>query len=218
MVYRNRQDAGRKLAERLRRFKNKDAVVLSLPRGGIVLGAEIAKELKLPLGLILVRKIGHPNYPEYAIGAVVEDEPPVYNQIEVAQIDHQWLKEAENAARELIAKRRDFYYDGDVVPPEIAGRTVIIVDDGIATGLSMQAAVLSMKNRHAKQIIVAVPVSSVESMEMLKKMDVEMLVLDNPHEFRGAVGAHYRQFEQVEDEQVRKILGEVSYELHQAVA
>ncbi len=94
MRYLNRQDAGKRLAHRLKRFQGDDVVVLALPRGGIVLGAEIAKELRAPLGLVLVRKIGHPNYPEYAIGAIAEDEASVYNEREVAAIDTNWLKQA----------------------------------------------------------------------------------------------------------------------------
>lgn len=218
MRYEDRKDAGRKLAESLRRYKQKDSVVLALPRGGVVLGAELATEFSMPLGVILVRKIGHPSHPEYAIGALIEGEEPVYNRSEVATAGSEWLSRAEDEARKLIARRHDLYYDEDVAPPLIKGRPVIIVDDGIATGLTMKAAVLAMKNQHVKHITVAVPVAPKDSVDMLKTIADEVIVLDDPERFLGAVGAHYRHFDQVDDEEVRRLLKEASYELHQAAA
>src|ERR1039458_10063063 len=109
MRYFNRQDAGRHLAKRLSHFKGSDIVVLALPRGGIVLGAEVARVLEAPFGLVLVRKIGHPYYPEYAIGAIAEDEAPFYNEREAAAVDAIWLKRAESSARMLIERRRQLY-------------------------------------------------------------------------------------------------------------
>ena len=213
MRYANRQKAGKSLSKALKRFRGGDVVVLALPRGGIVLGAEVAKDLKAPLGLILVRKIGHPSYPEYAIGAVAEDEKPVYNESEVVALDKTWLKKAEASARQLIEQRRKLYYGGDFVPPEIAGKVVIVVDDGIATGLTMEAAVRAAKHKHPKKLIVAVPVAPHESVGTLESLADEVIVLDNPDNFMGAVGSHYMEFGQVGDEEVKILLREVRDDL-----
>lgn len=218
MSYINREDAGKRLAQVLRHFKGKDTVVLALPRGGIVLGAEVAKELKAPLGLVLVRKIGHPSYSEYAIGAVAEGEKPVYNENEVATIDEEWLKEAEASARELIEHRHELYYGEDLTPPETEGKVVLLVDDGIATGLTMEAAVRAMQNKHAKRVIVAVPVAPRDSIDTLEAIADEVVVLDNPDSFLGAVGSHYMEFEQVDDEEVRTLLREVRDEIQQTAS
>lgn len=218
MSYLNRQDAGKRLAQVLRHFKGKDTVVLALPRGGIVLGAEVARVLYAPLGLVLVRKIGHPLAPEYAIGAIAEDESPVYNRNESAGIEPAWLKQAEANARELIEHRRKLYYGDDFAPPEVRAKTVILVDDGIATGLTMEAAVQAMRNKQPKKIIVAVPVASVESVDKLQPIADEVVVLDNPADFLDAVGAHYIEFDQVEDEEVKTLLREVNYDLHKSTA
>lgn len=216
--YIDRQDAGRHLAKVLRRFEGDDVVVLALPRGGIVLAAEVARELEAPLGLVLVRKIGHPTAPEYAIGAVVEDEKPVYNEDEAVIVDTGWLKQAEKSARELIERRRKLYYGKDLAPPDVAGRTVILIDDGIATGLTMEAAVRAVHSKHPKQIIVAVPVASVESVAELEDLADEVIVLDKPARFRGAVGSHYMEFEQVNDEEVKTLLWEVNDDLRKSNA
>ena len=215
MRYVNRQDAGQRLAKVLRRFAKDDVVVLALPRGGIVLGAEVARELEAPLGLVLVRKIGHPSYAEYAIGAVVEGEPPLYNENEIAAIDEKWLKQAEVAARKLIERRRKLYYGEDLVPAEVAGRVVILVDDGIATGLTMEAAVRATRNKHPKRIIVAAPVASAETLNELESLADEVVILDKPKSFMGAVGSHYTEFEQVDDKEVRELLWEVNDDLRQ---
>ncbi len=218
MIYRNRQQAGKELAKALIRYKGEAAVVLALPRGGIVLGAEVAKSLRVPLGLVLVRKIGHPSYAEYAVGAIAEDETPIYNQSEIANIDKTWLKHAETAARELIVRRREQYYGKDFVAPSLLNKTAIIVDDGIATGLTMQAAVKAVRNKHSKQVIVAVPVASQESVDALKDSVDQLIVLDNPENFLGAVGAHYQEFDQVNDEVVGRLLREVHDDMLQNTA
>ena len=206
MRYYDRQDAGQRLARRLKRFENNDIVVLALPRGGIVLGVEVARVLGAPLGLVLVRKIGHPAYSEYAIGAVAEEEAPIYNEDELLGIDKAWLKSAVASARQLIEHRHELYYEDGFVPPNVEGKTVILVDDGIATGLTMKAAVRAVQNKQAKRVIVAVPVASQESVGTLETIADEVIVLDDPRKFLGAVGAHYQQFEQVDDEEVRTLL------------
>lgn len=217
MRYTNRQDAGERLADTLwPLFKDDDVVVLALPRGGVVLGAEVAKALSAPLGLVLVRKIGHPFAPEYAIGAVAEDEQPVYNENEVASVDKLWLERAEEAARALIAMRRELYYGNNndgIVPPDIEGKTVILVDDGIATGMTMIAAVRAVRSKHPKRVVVAVPVAAQESIVELEVLVDEIVVLDDPEAFLGAIGAHYQDFPPVDDHEVKAILKEATNEL-----
>lgn len=208
MSYVSREDAGKQLAQVLRRFKSNDLVVLALPRGGVILGAEIAKELEAPLGLVLIKKIGHPLYPEYAIGAIAEDEPPVYNPNEIEYMDEYWLRGAEARAQDMIRHRRELYYDGDFIPPNVEHKVVILVDDGIATGLSMEAAVRAIRNKNARRIIVAVPVASPESVDILEDIADRVIVLENPFSFSGVVGNHYMRFEQINDEEVQMLLRE----------
>lgn len=217
MSYINREDAGRRLARALWRFRGADdTVVLALPRGGVVLGAEVARALGVPLGLVLVRKIGHPSYAEYAIGAIAEDYEPVYNEGEAKTIGKDWLREAESEARELIRQRRDLYYGNDFQPPVVKHKTVILVDDGIATGLTMKAAVQATRNKQARHIIVAVPIASKGSLETMETIADKVVVLDNPEDFVGTVGGHYQEFEQVDDEEVRALLREVHKERSQS--
>ncbi len=213
MVYDNRQDSGRRLGHLLCRFRHEVVVVLALPRGGVVIGAEVARMLLAPLGLVLVRKVGHPGNPEYAIGAIAEDGPAVYNENEVSLVDAAWLKHAEAAARKLIADRRKIYYGSDFTPPTIEDKTIIIVDDGIATGLTMEAALRAVRLHHPRKIIAAAPVAPQDSIDMLAELADEIVIADSPKHFLGSVGAHYRQFEQVDDEEVKKLLREVQDEL-----
>jgi putative phosphoribosyl transferase len=209
-MYKDRTEAGLQLARKLECFKGEDAVVLALPRGGIVLGAEVAKALEAPLGLVLVRKIGHPAYSEYAIGAIAEDEKPIYNQKELLGLDGQWLEDTTDAARKINERRRELYYGNDFTPPEIEGKIAILVDDGIATGLTMEAATRAVQNKNTKKVIVAVPVAPADSVNMLKTVADEVIVLDNPENFLGSVGSRYKKFEQVNDEEVRTLLREVN--------
>lgn len=203
-MYEDRAEAGTLLARKLGHLKANGAVVLALPRGGIVPAAKVAEALQAPLGLVLVRKIGHPDWPEYAIGAVAERDEPLYNPQELLHTDKQWLMQAEAAARNLIEQRRRLYYS-DFTPPDPAGKTAVIVDDGIATGLTMEAAVRSI-GKQAERVVVAVPVAAADTVATLEKLADEVVVLENPEQFRGAVGAHYRHFEQVTDEEVRNLL------------
>lgn len=204
-MFADRVEAARQLAVVLSQRDVKQPVVLALPRGGVVLGAVLAAELSAPLGLVLVRKIGHPYSPEYAVGAVAEDEPPLLNEAEAAALDPQWLKTATSQARQLIKQRRQRYYGGDT-PTPITGKTAIVVDDGIATGLTMMAAVRSLKRRGANRIIVAVPVAPADSIKAVQSLADEVIVLLPPSRFLGAVGNHYRDFPQVEDAEVKRLL------------
>jgi len=213
MYFVSRQDAGQQLGRALRHFGRDDVVILALPRGGVVIGAEVARTLLVPLGLVLVRKIGHPNNPEYAIGAIAEDQPAVYDEREAGGVSQDWLKRAETDARKLIEDRRKLYYSDDFTPPKLKGKVVILADDGIATGLTVEAAVRAISQQQPKKIVVAVPVAPSDSVGTLKSLVDEVIVLDKPKNFLGAVGAHYQRFEQVDDKEVKALLREVQDDL-----
>lgn len=205
MIFKNRIEAGQKLAEKLGAYKNKkDAIVLALPRGGVVLGAEIAKILDLPLDIIVPRKIGHPENPEYAIGAITETGEGIFNEAERARVDPKWL-EGEIEKEKKEAQRRLKTYRGDRPPLNLKNKTVLIIDDGIATGLTMRAAIVSVRAQNPKKTVVAVPVSAQDSAETIKKEADDLVVLNTPL-FFGAVGAFYENFPQTEDEEVVRLL------------
>lgn len=206
MKFIDRQSAGQALARKLRGKVLDNAVVVALPRGGVVLGFEVAKSLDVPLGVILVRKIGHPAYVEYAIAALAEGDKLVYSETELMPVDELWLAAAEEKTRQQIAQQRALYFTPNFFQPEIAGNTVVIVDDGMATGLTMQAAVRSVRRQHPEQVLIAVPVASLESIELIEPMVDEIVVLDKPKNFRGVVGAHYLHFPQIKDITVRQLL------------
>ncbi len=205
MLYKDRRDAGQRLAKALDHFRDDDTVVLALPRGGIVLGAEVAMRLRAPLGVVLVRKIGHPDNEEYALGAVAEGGAPVYNE-DKNDVSQEWLSRAVAAAHQLNAQRAALYLDKNLLAPKTAGKTVILVDDGIATGLTMETAVKAVLGQRPKRIIVAVPVAPPDCIAKLEKLADEVIVLEDPMEFLGSVGAHYQHFAQVDDEEVKTIL------------
>lgn len=208
----NRQEAGRQLADRLRQFKDPNTLIFALPRGGVPLGVEIAKSLQTSLGLIVTRKIGHPYNPEYAIGAVSEHGKAIYNMSEIMQVDRNWLKNEEAKLKNEI-KRRRFHYG--VGLPEIGSpktleeKTAIIVDDGIATGFTMMAAIDDLKKRKPKKIIVAIPVVPEEMARHLEEHVDEVVALERTRHYRGAVSAYYDSFNQVDDKEVIALLEQV---------
>ena len=206
-MFKNRVDAGRQLAEKLAKYRGQDAVVLALPRGGVVIGREIARALELPLDIAVARKIGHPLSPEYAIGAVDDTGAIILNDAETESVSQAWLSdEIEREKKE--AERRVKAYRGGRKPIPISGKTALIVDDGIATGLSMRLVVRSLRAQNPARIVVAVPVASAEAVRGLRKEADEVITLEPPEEFLGAVGAHYIEFEQVEDAEVIRLLSE----------
>lgn len=206
MRFLNRREAGKQLATKLMDFKAKDSLVLALPRGGVVVAREISEMLNLPLGTVLVKKLSHPYYPEYAIGAVAENDKPIYSSPEVTAINSSWLKTAEDDAHSLIEHRRQLYYGKHFVPPEVYKKTIILVDDGIATGLTMKAAIRHVRKLKPKQIIVAVPVASLSSIALIKPLIDQLIIVDNPNNFLGSVGSHYDEFEQISDREVKRLL------------
>lgn len=204
-MLKNRPEAGVLLAQKLQEYKGTDAVVLALPRGGVVVGRALADALSLPLDIIATRKIGHPTNPEYAIGAVDANGLSVFNEAEVASVDPEWLKE-ETERQKDEAKRRTILYRKGKSPVDLSGRVAIVIDDGIATGFTMRLAVKAARKEKPKKIIVAVPVAPADSISEIRNEGADEIILLEPsEEFLGAVGAHYQEFEQIEDKEVIKL-------------
>ena len=208
MPFRDRVDAGRKLALALRNFRGHEVVVLALPRGGVPVAAEVAAALHAPLDLILVRKIGVPMQPELAMGAVVDGpEPHVVRNDDV--VDLAGVSEEEFTAirdRELLEiERRRQKYLGDRAPAEVAGRVAIVIDDGIATGATIRAALQAVRPRRPQCLVLAVPVAPSSTLFELRDEADEIICLED-HESFGAIGFYYRNFRQVDDQEVMETL------------
>ncbi|EGJ49390.1 phosphoribosyltransferase [Desulfocurvibacter africanus] len=207
MVFDDRTDAGRKLAERLGEYRNKqDVLVLGLPRGGVPVAYEVAEHLGAPLDVFLVRKLGAPGNEEFALGAIATGGVRVINNYALRQMGVSTEALAAVAAREQRElERRESLYRGDEAEPDIAGKVVILVDDGLATGATMRAAVLAVKVKKPQKVVVAVPTGSAEACHILNAEADEVLCLDVPTHF-GGVGAWYRDFAQTSDEEVLDLL------------
>ncbi len=209
MIFKDRQDGGRQLIPKLEQFKdNSDVIVLGLPRGGVVTAFEITKALNLKLDLVVPRKISAPGNPEFAIGAIAEDGEAVLNEsvISTYKISQEYIdQEVENEKKE--AQRRLSTYRGNLPPLDLKDKTAILVDDGIATGSTMRAAIKSVKAKGAKKIIVAVPVTSQDALEKISQEVDEFIYLKAPT-FFGAVGAFYDSFSQTEDEEVIELVNQ----------
>lgn len=209
MEFKNRREAGVLLAHELDKFRGEDAVVYALPRGGVPIGIEVAQHLELPLDLIIVRKIGHPWQPECAIGAVTEGGDVITDREEYGSVDEIWLRhEADRQIQE--ARRRRQVYLGGRAPTPVEGKTAIVVDDGIATGFTLRAAIASARALKPRKIVVAVPVAPADTVRELTGLVDDVVVLHAPEHFRGAIGAYYEDFSQVSDEEVKERLEEVS--------
>lgn len=201
----DRSEAGRKLAEKLKKYRDRDVVVYALPRGGVVVGAEIAKRLHAPLDLIIVRKVGHPYNPEYALCALSENTHMVCNEEELAEVDKKWFEVQVQNERREAKRRREVYLEGRK-PIAAKGKIAIIVDDGVATGLTMFVAILEIKHQNPKRIVVAVPVAPADTADQIKSKVDEFVALEIPEIFLGAIGAYYKFFPQVSDEEVIKLM------------
>lgn len=208
MPFRNRAEAGRQLATALGRYKDRHPLILALPRGGVPVAAEISAALNAPLDLVLVRKIGTPLQPELAMGAIVDADPPVVVRNEdIIRLDG--ISEAAFDAvrdRELaeIARRRTRYLGGRK-RARIAGRTVIVVDDGVATGATTRAALRGVRAQGPEKLVLAVPVAPTEIIEDLRR-EADDVVCLKQHELFGAIGYYYQDFSQVSDEAVGALL------------
>ena len=209
MRFKDRSEAGKQLALALEKYRDQPAIVYGLPRGGVVLAVEIARELRLPLDLVIPRKIGHPYNPEYAIGAVSEEGEPVYNQWEIARVDRHWLENQVNSERQEARRRREQYLQGRE-PLAVTGKTAILVDDGIATGLTMLAAIRDIKRRQPSRVVVAIPVAPEDTVERLLQEADEVVGVDITSHYLGAVGAYYAYFPQVSDAEVIRLMQQAS--------
>jgi putative phosphoribosyl transferase len=207
MHFANRADAGRALAEQLQAYAGRsDVVVLAIPRGGVVVGFEIARALAVALDIYLVRKLGAPGREELAMGAIASDGTRVLNASLISRLgisDQEIASTALQEGREL--ERRERAYRGDRPAVDVRGRTVILVDDGLATGASMRAAALALRARRPGRIIIAVPVGAKDVCAMLRPL-VHEVVCPNAIETLSAVGAAYDDFSQTSDDEVCKLL------------
>jgi putative phosphoribosyl transferase len=210
-MFADRMDAGQRLGASLRDFIGRECagdevVVLALPRGGVPVAYQVAKTLGSPLDVFVVRKLGAPQQPELAMGAIASGGVSVINEeiVRVLRVTPEELAEtAERETREL--ERRERTYRGDRAPMDVKGRCVLLVDDGVATGYTMRAAVAALRQREPKKIIIAVPVAAKDTCDELKRHADAVVCLVTPFDF-AAVGQWYRHFDQTSDEEVRLLL------------
>ncbi len=206
MLFRNRSEAGRRLAAELRDLVDGDLVVLALPRGGVPVGFEVARALNVPLDVLVVRKLGTPGQEELAMGAIAPGGVQVLNWevVDACAISPQQIDAvAAREAREL--ERREQRYRGNRERVELRGRTVILVDDGLATGSTMRAAIAAVRQQKPKKVVAAVPVAARSTCVELQEEADEMVCLYTPLQFH-AVGQWYQDFSQTTDEEVRELL------------
>jgi predicted phosphoribosyltransferase len=206
-MYENRIDAGTQLAEKLQKFKDEKVVVLAVPRGGLPIGAIVAKTLEAPLDVALTKKIGHPYHKEYAIGAVSLEDVILTDALGVTQ---GYIEEEVLRIRKKLRHRHDQYY-GNRSPENLKDKTVIIVDDGIATGNTLLATVELVDNQKPAKIVVAIPVAPASGLDKFKKNEKvdETICLLVPNNFQ-AVGQFYEEFFQVSDQEAIRILEETN--------
>lgn len=207
MIYRNRAEAGKHLATKLATYANRDDVmVLALPRGGVPVAFEVAKELGAPLDVFLVRKLGVPGHEELAMGAIASGGVRVLNDdvVDYLEISDDVI-DAFTAIELEELERRERVYRGDRPEPEVRGKTVILIDDGLATGSTMRAAVMALRQLNPARIVVAVPVSAPETCDEYRMGVDEIICAVTPEPFYG-VGQWYRDFSQTTDDEVSELL------------
>ena len=203
----DRKDAGQKLAQKLAQYANRpDVIVLALPRGGVPVGYEVARALNAPLDVFIVRKLGVPGQEELAMGAIASGGVRILNQDIVQALGIPASVIDQVAAREWqeLRRREKLYREGRPAP-DLAGRTVILVDDGVATGATMRAAIKAVRQQNPAKVIVAVPVSALETYYDLAREADEVVALATPEPFFG-VGLWYEHFDQTSDDEVRRLL------------
>jgi putative phosphoribosyl transferase len=207
-MFSDRRDAGVQLTSRLKEYKDQTGVlVLALPRGGVATGHEIARFLNVPLDIVIVRKIGFPGQPELAIGAVSETGTVVLNEsiISTYGVPKDYIEREIFRQKEEISRRTKLYRKGKRLP-SLEGKTIILVDDGVATGATMKAAITTMREEKLKKLIVALPVAPPDVADELEQMVDTFICIETPFDFM-AVGAYYHDFTQVSDEEVIELLG-----------
>jgi len=202
----DREEAGKRLASAFVDFEGKNAIVLAIPRGGVVVGFEIADKLTLPLDVIIPRKIGALDNPELAIGAMTEDGTIILDEglVSYLGVSREYIR-AESVRQKSEIERRLKVYRGNEPYPNLKGRDVIVVDDGIATGSTMKAALASVRNKGARTVIVAVPVGPPSTIDELNKLADRVICLYTPEYFQ-ALGQFYVDFNQTSDEEVIELL------------
>lgn len=201
-MFHNREDAANQLITALKQYQHEDAVILAIPRGGVPLGKKISEALRFPLDISLIKKIGHPANKEFAIGAVgLEDE--FFTETE-RTVSRDYVDEEIDKVREKLQKRYHQYM-GDRDPLNLKNKTVIIVDDGVATGSTLLATIQMVQHQDAAKIIVAVPVGAPAAIQKLREAADDVICLKTPPDFR-AVGQFYENFEQVNDQEVIEML------------
>lgn len=205
-LFADRVEAGRRLASALASISSKDAIALAIPRGGVVVGFEVAQALVIPLDLIIPRKIGAPDNPELAIGAVAENGTIILDDrlVKYLQVSENYIR-TESEKQKLEIKRRLRLYRGDAPYPNIKDREVIVLDDGVATGYTMKAALASVRKKGAKAVIIAVPVGPRSTIDELAKEADHVVCLYTPEPFY-AIGQFYKNFPQTTDKEVIKLL------------
>ncbi len=206
-LYKDRYDAARKLIPKLEKYKgDKDAIILAIPRGALEMGVVLRDKLGLPLDIVVTKKIGAPGNEEYAIGSVGPDGSVQANKEVVASygIPQSYIDDEAKRLQHVIRRRYE-EYRGDPTPPDLKGKTVIVVDDGIATGFTTLAAVQYIRKQNPQKIVLAVPVAATDSHKKLEKEVDEMICLDVRSDF-FAVGQFYQNFSQVEDEEAKRLL------------
>lgn len=207
-MFRDRQEAGQKLGAELAQLDLHEPVVLALPRGGVPVGAEVARALDAPLDLIIVRKVGAPGNPELAVAAIVDGDPPdiVLNReiVEAYGLDESELAALVARERPELERRRIAYREGRR-PRSVTGKTAIVVDDGVATGVTMKVAIRALRRRSPREIVVAIPVASAEAAAELRGLADRVVCLSEPGRFL-ALGYHYMSFPQLADAEVTDAL------------
>ena len=212
--FRNRQDAGRLLAVELAAYADRpDVLVLALPRGGVPVGFEVAEALRVPLDVFIVRKLGVPGQPEYAMGAIATGGVRVLNDsvVRMLDIDSADIEAITLQEQDELARRELLYRDGRPAP-EVGNHTLLVVDDGLATGSTMRAAVQALRALRPTRIVVAVPTASAETCEQMRSEADEVVCLQTPEPFR-AVGLWYEDFSQTSDDEVRALLARARHAL-----
>jgi predicted phosphoribosyltransferase len=206
-VFYNRIDAGEHLATALKKYQNqKNAVVIALPRGGVVPGYIVARALQLPLEVAMVKKLGHPTNPEYAIGAVslkgivLNGSPGVSDE---------YIEQATANIQELLRKRYALYH-GNKPPIKLKNKIAIVVDDGVATGKTIIASLELITQEEPEKIVAAVPVGPASTISLLRQYADEVICLETPHDFY-AIGSYYKEFGQVSDQQVMELLKKANW-------
>ena len=216
--FKDRRDAGRKLAQKLIDYSAQaDVLIVALPRGGVPVGYEISRALSAPLDIFLVRKLGVPSHPEYAMGAIASGGVRVLNEDVIRTLgisDSEIALTAAEEERELNRRQRSYRQGAGELPHTLSGQTIILVDDGMATGATTEAAAIALRSRNPAELILAVPVASVDACNKLRKKVDRLVIIATPEPF-GAVGAWYEDFGQTTDEEVIDILSKARHAVSQ---